>query len=690
VYGRNSVVILPVRYDSFNLVALEAVSSGCPTVVSNRAGVCDFLDERLPGVPYVKIDFDNFYAVVREIENLLANYTEKRTQLLDRLAGLKTHVGELELESFYRHAIENAANIRVPHTLPVTNYGEIKALIAVSTVRDIVRKSIPGPLRPIARKVLRAPRQTLIGLVRRAGLFNQAKLAWHAVHATTVKRRFALVNDASESSLALIENKIRVLQELGDKPLYRCNIWRELARLEKLRGNELTAVTYELRLIRLLGTDRFGKLQEVCSVLSRHGFREVAEASEVLYGQGSSAEKTYVYLKGAYERGRTPPCNCDWEHVWDRRRGETKVSIIVSLYKAAAKLRFFLSAISLQTLCRRGAVELILVDSGSPDNERDVLRDFPGVDTLNFVYARSQRRETIQAAWNRGITLSRSPYLVFLGVDETLYPEALERLAAELDRQPSVDWVMANSLVTEVDSHGVYKRDVMPYDRSGATKDHTYLETCYLSWVGGMYRKSLHERFGYYDETFRASGDTEFKNRVLPYINVAYVAATLGLFLNYPDERTTASTTAEIEDTRAWYLHRAPGGVKYAFDQRSPDDALKLFCVALGYRKSYCTHQSSDVEYAAYLLDYLKGTSDGERLDRIAADLASYLASMRAMDWTRTHVPNLTAFRLVRNTWLRAAAMERRHRRALAGRANPEYKVLNDNRYEQHFWTWKG
>ena len=75
-------------------------------------------------------------------------------------------------------------------------------------------------------------------------------------------------------------------------------------------------------------------------------------------------------------------------------------------------------------------------------------------------------------------------------------------------------------------------------------------------WVGGMYRKSIHEHFGYYDSTFKVAGDTEFKSRILKFINVAYINENLGIFLNYPDERKSETPLAEIEDLRAWYLYR--------------------------------------------------------------------------------------------------------------------------------------
>src|SRR5262249_43507649 len=144
-----------------------------------------------------------------------------------------------------------------------------------------------------------------------------------------------------------------------------------------------------------------------------------------------------------------------------------------------------------------------------------------------YLYVRTAQRETIQTAWNRGIALSRAPYLTFLGADETIVPDALATLAAELDADPALDSVQGNSLITEVDKYGAFVRDVMMYDRTGYTQDHVYLETCYLSWVGALYRRSIHDRFGWYDGTFGAAGDTEFKNRVLPFLKTKCVPQLL-------------------------------------------------------------------------------------------------------------------------------------------------------------------
>jgi hypothetical protein len=263
-------------------------------------------------------------------------------------------------------------------------------------------------------------------------------------------------------------------------------------------------------------------------------------------------------------------------------------------------------------------------------------------------------------------------------------------LAQELDESRNVDWVMANSLVTAVTESGLYKNDIMPYDRKGATKRHANLETCYLSWVGGMYRRNVHERFGYYDESFGAAGDTEFKNRVLSHINVKFVDKMLGLFLNYPDGQTTASPRAEIEDLRAWYIHRTPGGVRYAFEGVTLEEAERLLCTALGYRKSFCGHMSCDIEYAYYLARYIKSTASHSSIaNSVEPGLGDLLQQLRLLELTlRLPLPLKSVMVLVQ-AWRTAYRYQREHRAALKSIAWPCYSVFNDNRYEQHSWLWK-
>jgi hypothetical protein len=229
----------------------------------------------------------------------------------------------------------------------------------------------------------------------------------------------------------------------------------------------------------------------------------------------------------------------------------------------------------------------------------------------------------------------------------------------------------------------------MPYDRTGGTREHAYLETCYLSWVGGMYKKSLHGRFGYYDETFSAAGDTEFKNRILPYIQVRFISKMLGVFLNYPDGQTTASPKAELEDMRAWYIHRSAGGVRYAFEHQPIEIVEELLAHALAYRKSYTRHISFDIEYALHLSRFILTRSADNSIKAIAVDLDRMLEEMRWVEFAMV-MPRriLTVIRMLK-IWWKFSRYQKRHGWLTPGKFKPEYELTNDNRYEQHSWLWK-
>jgi glycosyltransferase involved in cell wall biosynthesis len=685
LYANRTIVVLPVRYDTLNLVALEALFSGCPVAISSRAGVCDYLDKTHPSLPYLKIDLDNLYSAVADLQHLIDHYDRHREALLD---SLKKHLivpqQPLDMDLFYQTAL----TAPILHTnKSITRYKE-RNRSTTEQLAHLARLLLPLDAYQTARRMATAPKSILFETIKESGCFGNARFFSALSDSRSLPSRLMKIGKHSEFSP---RKKLEILYSYARNPLYRCNFWLDIARMERILGNELIAVAYELRILRLLGEDRFALLSNVILTLNKYGFSQEAKAAQAMYAEPEKAEeKVYAYLKDAYKRNFRRQDKALQLSVDFRNGQPAKAAVIVSLYKAADKLKVFLTALSEQTLIKKGEVEIILIDSGSPTNEYCIIEDFLQNKPLNAVYARSAERETIQAAWNRGIGLAKAPYLTFLGVDETLYPEALETLVAELDGAPEVDWVMSSSLATSVGETGLHEYDIMQYNRTGATKDHTYLDTCYTSWVGGMYRKTMHDRFGYYDETFGAAGDTEIKNRILPFINVKFISKMLGLFLNYPDGQTTASAKAEIEDLRAWYIHRTPGGLRYAFENRPIEELEKQLCNALGYRKSYLEHTSTDIEYAYYLAQYIEARNPNSGVAvPVLPGLKKLLEKFRSLEFAYKIPSRLESMLILGSAWRMASRYQSLHRESLQLKAIPCYKVFNDNRYEQHSWLWK-
>ena len=92
------------------------------------------------------------------------------------------------------------------------------------------------------------------------------------------------------------------------------------------------------------------------------------------------------------------------------------VSVVIPCYKQAHFLGHAIESVQRQTY---PAVEIIVVDDGSPDGTRAVVESFPAV---NYV---RQENKGLSAARNRGLRESQGSYLVFLDADDLLLPDAV-------------------------------------------------------------------------------------------------------------------------------------------------------------------------------------------------------------------------------------------------------------------------
>ncbi|MEA5533089.1 glycosyltransferase [Crocosphaera sp. XPORK-15E] len=710
LFASKSITFLPSRYDTLNLVALESLFSGCPTAIGNGAGVCRFLEESFPAVPFIKIDINDIYTALPKIQNILDNYQEYREHLVDTLLSSNLETSDPILEEIYNQPLISDTEINeelAQWYAQLINYwesGQVGFSLSKLPAIKGIKSQIKSQIKPLYKQIKATIGETKEQLRKPLEEPRNAQ----TLKAPKLVKRYKFTFNASELTQKDLGNKVKECWKLGSAfggenqnlqdrlgngyRIDRVRLWREIARIEEIRGNELVSATYKLRGIRLLDKDLFGDLSYIMRALNNQGFRREAQVIDAMYGKtGERETKCYELIKQTVSDNLLNPQR-DYEFIDDRRdKSAYRVSVIVSLYNAADKLPLFLRTLQHQTLMQRGEAEIILMDSGSPGDEYQIFQQLAPELNLPIVYARSQQRETIQTAWNRGIDLSRGSFLSFLGVDETILPGCLEILAAELDKDPELDWVIGHSLVTSVDKNGSWVNDVMPYNRSNYHQDLVYLETCYLSWVGALYRRSIHDRFGYYDGSFRGAGDTEFKSRMLPFIKSKVVDQTLGVFWNYPDERTTQSPAAEIEDMRAWYLHRTLAGVRYAFANRNVEDLEKLIYSTLGYRKSYCTHTSTDLEYAYNLSLYLKEVHPESKALQYFKGIETLLKAYRSLDW----IPKLSRFSplsQVLQTRKIANQIQQEHQASwnpnMSLELAPNYRIFNDNRHEQHAFLW--
>ncbi len=675
------VVVLPSRRDTFNLVAIEALLSGCPAVVSTRCGVCDFLDTVYPGIPYVKIDPDNLLSSYDEILALLTNYDAARAALSEYLATAKAGDYGVTLGRIYD------SEKRPDPTARATVGQRFRGLsewLSAGFLQRVERASAASAVERCRAVMSTYGCDTVEPHLAEAEFSRALDVigVWQETLAGSGGDRWGAVDHALE--------RLRGYVFGGG----RANIYRLMAEWERSRGNDLLYATYWLRVMRLAGAIPRDVLKDVQAILAANGFSEAANAAGMLYRNDD--DEIYAYLSERRHRFSSPPGGETAAFIEINRPATPKISVIVSVYNGAAKIDTFVSGLERFTKEEKSITEFIFVDSASADDtgralpERLELAATRGIGAL---YMRSHERETIQRAWNRGIAAARGEYLAFLGVDEADRPGSLAQMAEFLDRRRDIDWVQGSALITEVNETGSYVRDVMAYDRRFASQHDHYLECCYISYVGALYRKTIHDRVGFYDDSFRAAGDTEFKNRALPFIRVETLPETLGTFLNYPEARTTQSPTAELEDLCAWYLHRTVAGVRYAFETRDPEDCIRQFRRALHYKKSYMDRVCTDIDYAWSVAQYLK-----QYRPEAFTKIEHFVANLLGLRLAYERLDNLANPEFCRaakgldvigstleHVWFGIAQANAVHK--LLG-LPARYAAMNDNRWHQHHLLW--
>jgi Tfp pilus assembly protein PilF len=173
-------------------------------------------------------------------------------------------------------------------------------------------------------------------------------------------------------------------------------------------------------------------------------------------------------------------------------------------------------------------MEIIVVDAASPQAEGPIVADFQGRHD-NITYIRTGTRIGVYAAWNMAIRLARGRYITPFSTNDRLRRDAYEIMVESLDIQQDVMLVYGDSYKTEI-PHETFES----HTRCGAFQwpDYSYedLLRCCLIGPHPMWRKSVHETIGFYDESFSALGDQDFFIRLGAEFKMLHIPQFTGLY----------------------------------------------------------------------------------------------------------------------------------------------------------------
>jgi glycosyltransferase involved in cell wall biosynthesis len=170
------------------------------------------------------------------------------------------------------------------------------------------------------------------------------------------------------------------------------------------------------------------------------------------------------------------------------------LSVVIPVYNAE---RYVAEAIGSVLAEQYPSLEILVVDDGSTDGSAKIAQSFPQV----IYYHQANRGPA--AARNLGIGLAKGDFILFLDADDRFPVGKIRKQLSYFDQRPDLEMVLGKSQF---------------FFEDGASKeifrfpDDTYQAVSVLLGAG-LYRKTMFDKNGLFDEELRFSEDFDWFNR---------------------------------------------------------------------------------------------------------------------------------------------------------------------------------
>jgi glycosyltransferase involved in cell wall biosynthesis len=220
---------------------------------------------------------------------------------------------------------------------------------------------------------------------------------------------------------------------------------------------------------------------------------------------------------------------------------KVKISVLSSLYNCEEFLPGFFEA--LRKIEGKERLEVLLLHNEPREAELSIMSRF--LSEMNFVrHIIIPERESLYRTWNRGIKMAEGEYITVWNVDDVRFPDSIVRQAAMLDHNPQAAIAYGDIWISNQYAVPGFEKTNAP-----AYNQHTYKKffseyhiSCFQMW-----RKSIHETIGYYDEQFKCVGDFDFQIRTAIHFPMVKVDKPLGIYLEGQPHKLSNNSDQELE-----------------------------------------------------------------------------------------------------------------------------------------------
>lgn len=185
-----------------------------------------------------------------------------------------------------------------------------------------------------------------------------------------------------------------------------------------------------------------------------------------------------------------------------------RVSVVIPAYNVETYLAAALDSLLQQSLTD---FEALIVDDGSTDGTAAVAQGY--VDRDRRFQLLQKPNGGLSSARNHGMAAARADYIALLDADDAYHPDKLQAHVAQLDQNPQIAVAYSASRIMRDDGDLTW----MPMSGKPLHSDWLFALLC-KNCVGhgsnGVFRRSLLDQVGNFDETLRSCEDIDFWLRI--------------------------------------------------------------------------------------------------------------------------------------------------------------------------------
>ncbi|MFD2936746.1 glycosyltransferase family 2 protein [Spirosoma flavum] len=186
-----------------------------------------------------------------------------------------------------------------------------------------------------------------------------------------------------------------------------------------------------------------------------------------------------------------------------------KISIITAVYNGGKYIEGLMKSIVDQNYSN---LELILIDGGSTDNSIEIIEQF----NQHVFYWISEPDQGIYDAWNKGIDKATGDWIMFLGCDDILMPEALHKYGDYINGlSHEVDYISSKMKMFDENMNFIRTKG-WRWEWPRFLRDMT------VAHPGSLHSRALFEKYGKFNIAYKIVGDYEFLLRPRNKLRTAY------------------------------------------------------------------------------------------------------------------------------------------------------------------------